>query len=84
MALAARQKALPGQIRLRLFPYYGARRARLEMGQGLDHAWFIGFAPSGRSPDRSGSFNRARRGPAAQAAVPIGVRVMEAALTIDE
>jgi cell division protein FtsI/penicillin-binding protein 2 len=53
------------------------------MGQGLDHAWFIGFAPV-EDPQIAVAVLIEHGGSGSQAAVPIGVRVMEAALTIDE
>lgn len=62
---------------------YGGKTGTAQMGQGLDHAWFIGFAPV-EDPQIAVAVLIEHGGSGSQAAVPIGVRVMEAALTIDE
>ncbi len=62
---------------------YGGKTGTAQMGQGSDHAWFIGFAPAER-PQAAVAVLVEHGGSGSQVAVPIGVRLLEAALAVDE
>ena len=82
MVLAAREGT--AQTSLPVSLDYGGKTGTAQTGPaGIDHAWFIGFAPAER-PVVAIAVLVEHGGSGSQVAVPIGVTVMEAALGIDE
>ncbi|NMB20116.1 MAG: penicillin-binding protein 2, partial [Firmicutes bacterium] len=62
---------------------YGGKTGTAQIAQGQDHAWFIGFAPIAR-PEVIVTVLVEHGGTGSQVAVPIGIQVLRAALTLDE
>ena len=62
---------------------YGGKTGTAQIAQGHDHAWFIGFAPTKR-PEVAIAVLIEHGGSGSQVAVPIGTRLLAAALGIDQ
>lgn len=62
---------------------YAAKTGTAQMNQGLDHSWFVGFAPS-REPQIAVAVLVEHGGAGSRAAAPIGAMLMRKALEIVE
>lgn len=81
MVLAAQEGTARSNLDISLD--YGGKTGTAQITQGQDHAWFIGFAPIAR-PEVIVTVLVEHGGTGSQVAVPIGIQVLRAALTLDE
>ncbi|NLL47899.1 MAG: hypothetical protein GX249_04880 [Firmicutes bacterium] len=81
MVLAAREGTAKTNTDLDLD--YGGKTGTAQMALGRDHAWFIGFAPAAK-PEVTVAVLMEHGGTGSQVAVPLGTKLLKAALGLDE